>query len=76
VGPAAASGNRSELSDADAPIVARICRKLDGIALAIELAASRVNSHADGALKVGMAEAPIKASDGGRIFIQRSVGNI
>jgi DNA-binding winged helix-turn-helix (wHTH) protein len=42
---AAASGNRGELSDVDAPIVAGICRRLDGIALAIELAASRVGTH-------------------------------
>ena len=41
---AAASGYSSGLSDADAPIVASICRKLDGIALAIELAGSRVGS--------------------------------
>src|SRR5580692_10697003 len=41
---AAASGYDSELSDIDAPIVARSCRRLDGIALAIELAASRVGS--------------------------------
>jgi len=33
-----------ELTDVDAPIVAEICRKLDGIALAIELAASRVDA--------------------------------
>jgi predicted ATPase/DNA-binding winged helix-turn-helix (wHTH) protein len=39
---AAASGYSAELSDADAPIAARICRRLDGIALAIELAGSRV----------------------------------
>jgi predicted ATPase/DNA-binding winged helix-turn-helix (wHTH) protein len=42
---AEASGYRSELSDAEAPIVARICRKLDGLALAIELAGSRAGSH-------------------------------
>jgi predicted ATPase/DNA-binding winged helix-turn-helix (wHTH) protein len=41
---AATSGYGAELSDIDAPIVARSCRRLDGIALAIELAASRVGS--------------------------------
>jgi predicted ATPase/DNA-binding winged helix-turn-helix (wHTH) protein len=39
----ASSVGRFELSDADAPVVADICRKLDGIALAIELAAGRVD---------------------------------
>lgn len=32
------------LSDSDAPLVADICRKLDGMALAIELAATRIDS--------------------------------
>jgi predicted ATPase len=41
---AAASGYGAALSDIDAPVVARSCRRLDGIALAIELAASRVGS--------------------------------
>jgi len=41
---AAASGYGAALSDSDAPIVARSCRRLDGVALAIELAASRVGS--------------------------------
>ena len=39
---AVASDSRFELSAPNAPIVADICRRLDGIALAIELAASRV----------------------------------
>ena len=33
-----------ELNDADAPVVADICRKLEGIALAIELAATRIDA--------------------------------
>jgi predicted ATPase/DNA-binding winged helix-turn-helix (wHTH) protein len=36
-----ARGSNFSLSDDEAPIVAEICRKLDGIALAIELAAGR-----------------------------------
>jgi predicted ATPase/class 3 adenylate cyclase/Tfp pilus assembly protein PilF len=39
---AAATHPDFELSESNAPIVAQICRRLDGIALAIELAASRV----------------------------------
>ena len=41
---AASSSNGFELNDGDAPIVADICRQLDGIALAIELAAGRVDA--------------------------------
>src|SRR6202043_2374546 len=40
-----ATSDRFVLGDGDAPVVARICRKLDGIALAIELAAGRVEVH-------------------------------
>ncbi|WP_394835965.1 helix-turn-helix transcriptional regulator [Pendulispora rubella] len=39
---ARASGERFELNDADAAIVAAVCRRLDGIPLAIEFAAARV----------------------------------
>jgi predicted ATPase len=42
---AEASGYVAGLTDADAPIVAGLCRSLDGIALAIELAASRTPIH-------------------------------
>jgi predicted ATPase/DNA-binding winged helix-turn-helix (wHTH) protein len=41
---AAASGHGATLSDVDAPIAAMICRRLDGIPLVIELAASRAGS--------------------------------
>jgi predicted ATPase len=42
---AIASGARFEFSDAEAAIVVGICRRLDGVALAIELAARRVESY-------------------------------
>jgi predicted ATPase/DNA-binding winged helix-turn-helix (wHTH) protein len=42
---AAAGGARLEFSDADASVIAGICRKLDGVALAIELAAGRVGAY-------------------------------
>lgn len=41
---AAETGGRLENGDADARLVASICRKLDGVALALELAARRVES--------------------------------
>jgi predicted ATPase len=41
----AASGYRFELTDAEAPTVGRICRRLDGIALGLELAAGRVGVY-------------------------------
>jgi predicted ATPase/DNA-binding winged helix-turn-helix (wHTH) protein len=41
---AAATLDGFELDDADAPIVADICRKLEGMPLAIELAASRTDA--------------------------------
>lgn len=42
---AAAGGGRIELNDENAPIVAGICGRLEGLALAIELAAGRAASH-------------------------------
>ena len=42
---AVAAGYRAELKDADAVIVGEICRRVDGNALALELAASRVSTY-------------------------------
>jgi predicted ATPase/DNA-binding winged helix-turn-helix (wHTH) protein len=41
----AASGYPFELNDENAPLVAEVCRRLDGIALALELAACRVSAY-------------------------------
>jgi predicted ATPase/DNA-binding winged helix-turn-helix (wHTH) protein len=40
---AAAAGDGFQLADADAPAVGEICRRLDGVALAIELAAAQAD---------------------------------
>ncbi|HYF88034.1 ATP-binding protein [Azospirillum sp.] len=40
-----AAGLRRPLNDLDAQVIADICRKVDGIALALELAAGRVSVH-------------------------------
>ncbi|MDH6170766.1 putative ATPase/DNA-binding winged helix-turn-helix (wHTH) protein [Variovorax boronicumulans] len=42
---AEASGSTLDLNGIDAPVIANICRKLDGVALAIELAARRVSTY-------------------------------
>lgn len=42
---AEAAGARLDLSDTDAVLVAEICRRLDGVALAIELAAGRIQAY-------------------------------
>jgi predicted ATPase/DNA-binding winged helix-turn-helix (wHTH) protein len=42
---ARASGARLHFSDDEAPVVANMCRRLDGVALAIELAARRVETY-------------------------------
>ncbi len=42
---AAAQADGFQFGDADAPVVADICRKLDGIPLAITLAANRVDAY-------------------------------
>jgi predicted ATPase/DNA-binding winged helix-turn-helix (wHTH) protein len=45
MGRAAAGGYRDDLTDEAAPVVADICRRLDGMPLAIELTASRTSIY-------------------------------
>ncbi len=47
---AAAGGHEPDLTDEDAPVVADICRQLDGIPLAIELTAARSSTYGIGGL--------------------------
>jgi predicted ATPase len=54
-----------ELDDEDAPIVAEICRNLDGIPLAIELAAGRVDAFGLRGLAAHLDE-PLQLLTGGR----------
>ena len=57
---AVASGSGFELKDSDAPLASQLCRELEGIALAIELAAGRIEalglkaitSHFDASVKL------------------------
>jgi predicted ATPase len=57
---AAASGSGFELKDSDAPLASQLCRELEGIALAIELAAGRIEalglkaitSHLDASIRL------------------------
>ena len=47
---ASSSFEAFQLNDADAPTVAEICRRLDGLALAIEFAATRIDAFGVGGL--------------------------
>ncbi len=53
---AAACTGGYQLSESDAPLVAEICRKLDGMALAIELAAGRVDTMGIGGLAASLGD--------------------
>jgi predicted ATPase/DNA-binding winged helix-turn-helix (wHTH) protein len=56
---AAAGGHGFELSDVDAPVVAGICRRLDGIALAIAIAAGRIGAFGIGGI-ANLLDSPFK----------------
>ncbi|SHG60527.1 Predicted ATPase [Kaistia soli DSM 19436] len=60
---AISSGHSGPLRDSEAPVVAAICRRLDGIALAIEIAASRAGTY-------GFDTLAEMLDGGGELFLQ------
>ena len=60
-----------ELTDANTPTIVAICRKVDGIPLAIELAASRVRSLSPRQILDGLADALRMLSGGPRLVTPR-----
>ncbi|GJD52748.1 hypothetical protein OPKNFCMD_5515 [Methylobacterium crusticola] len=62
---AAQGPGRFALRDADAPAVAAICRRLDGLPLALELAATRLDAFSPGDLLALLSER-VALLDGGR----------
>ena len=63
---AVAADPRFELDDAAAPDVARVCRRLDGLPLAIELAAARVRSLSTADIAQGLEHRFALLADGER----------
>jgi predicted ATPase len=68
---ARASLNMFEMSDADAPVVADICRHLDGIPLAIEMAAAHVETFGIRGLAERLADRLTILSKGRRTALPR-----
>jgi predicted ATPase/DNA-binding winged helix-turn-helix (wHTH) protein len=65
------SDHRFELTDLNAPIVAHICRSLDGLPLAIELAAARVNLHGIQELAARLDDQVSRSANGRRTAASR-----
>jgi predicted ATPase/DNA-binding winged helix-turn-helix (wHTH) protein len=68
---AVVSDHRFELTDINAPIVAHICRSLDGLPLAIELAAARVNLHGIQELAARLDDQVSRSANGRRTAASR-----
>ncbi len=68
---ASSANNGFTLSEALVPVVAQICRRLDGIALAIELAAARMNVFSAMALMEKLEERFLSLTGGNRTALSR-----